>query len=45
VTPQVKEIPNDAFSGYKKLVEVQFNEGLQIIGGGAFLGCRRRYKA
>ena len=39
VAPQVTEIPDRAFRGCDKLVEVQLIEGLQIIGRGAFRGC------
>ena len=39
VAPQVAEIPNEAFSGCKNLVDVQLSEGLQVIGARAFYGC------
>ena len=39
VAPQVAEIPDDAFSDCKKLVDVQLNEGLQVIGERAFYYC------
>ncbi|EJK53776.1 hypothetical protein THAOC_26711, partial [Thalassiosira oceanica] len=39
VGTQVTKIPNSAFSGCGKLVEIEFNEGLQVIGAHAFDGC------
>ena len=39
IAPLVTEIPHDTFRGCKKLVEVQLNEGLQVIGERAFEGC------
>ena len=39
VAPQVAEIPDDAFSDCKKLVDVQLNDGLQVIGERAFYYC------
>ena len=36
VGPQVREIPDAAFSGCNRLVDVQLNEGLLVIGAGAF---------
>eukprot|EP00571_Detonula_confervacea_P009885 CAMPEP_0172301184 /NCGR_PEP_ID=MMETSP1058-20130122/3122_1 /TAXON_ID=83371 /ORGANISM="Detonula confervacea, Strain CCMP 353" /LENGTH=73 /DNA_ID=CAMNT_0013011209 /DNA_START=235 /DNA_END=452 /DNA_ORIENTATION=- len=35
----VTEVRNDAFRGCTKLREVELNEGLLIIGEGAFSGC------
>ena len=39
VGPQVIEIPIDAFRDCKKLIGLQFNEGLKVIGGCSFEGC------
>ena len=39
VGPQVAEIPYRAFYGCVKLIELQLNEGLKVIGESAFLGC------
>ncbi|EJK49039.1 hypothetical protein THAOC_32122, partial [Thalassiosira oceanica] len=39
VGPQVKEIPNGAFRGSDTLIDLQLNEGLQVIGERAFHGC------
>ncbi|EJK70739.1 hypothetical protein THAOC_07878, partial [Thalassiosira oceanica] len=39
VGPQVKEIPNGAFSGCDKLIELQLNEGLEVIRQLAFYEC------
>ncbi|EJK57122.1 hypothetical protein THAOC_22870, partial [Thalassiosira oceanica] len=39
VGPQVKEIPNGAFRGCDTLIDLQLNEGLQVIGARAFHGC------
>jgi len=40
VGPQVTEIPNGAFRGSDKLIKLQLNEGLQVIGDSAFEGCK-----
>ena len=39
VAPQIAEIPNHAFRCCDKLVGVQFNDGLQVIGAHAFAEC------
>ena len=39
VASQVTAIPKYSFRGCEKLVEVQLNEGLQMIGEGAFSDC------
>ena len=39
VGPQVTEIPDGAFHYCEKLIELQLNEGLQVIGSHAFRGC------
>ena len=39
IGPQATEIPNGAFRGCDKLIELQLNEGLEAIGKGAFIGC------
>jgi hypothetical protein len=40
VHPSVKEIHNNAFVGCLSLVEVEFSEGLEVIGDGAFWNCK-----
>jgi hypothetical protein len=40
VHPSVKEIQKKAFIYCESLVEVEFSEGLQVIGESAFQGCR-----
>ena len=40
VGPQVTEIPEGAFWGCDKLIELQLNEGLKVIGERAFQRCR-----
>jgi hypothetical protein len=39
VDPSVKEIRADAFEDCRLLVEVEFSEGLEVIGDGAFWDC------
>lgn len=39
ISPKVREIPNHAFRCCDKLVGVQFNDGLQVIGEHAFQDC------
>jgi hypothetical protein len=39
VDPSVKEIHNNAFQDCESLVEVEFSEGLQVIGKFAFVEC------
>jgi len=39
ISPQVTAIPEGAFRGCKKLIELQLNEGLKVIGKQAFIGC------
>ena len=39
VAPHVTEIPNEAFYGCHRVVEVQLNEGLEIIGRYVFGKC------
>ena len=39
VGAQVTAIPDDTFYGCDKLVELQLNEGLEVIGKHAFTGC------
>ncbi|EJK74417.1 hypothetical protein THAOC_03906, partial [Thalassiosira oceanica] len=39
VAPHVTKIPHAAFQGCGKLVEIEFNEGLQVIGSDAFRDC------
>jgi hypothetical protein len=40
VDPSVKEIHNNAFMDCESLVEVEFSEGLEVIGDGAFWNCK-----
>ncbi|EJK47232.1 hypothetical protein THAOC_34066 [Thalassiosira oceanica] len=40
VAPHVTKIPNGAFRGCDKLVEIQFNGGLRSIGSEVFAGCK-----
>ena len=37
--PHVTKIPGGAFSGCDRLIELQLNEGLKVVGGRAFEGC------
>ncbi|EJK72867.1 hypothetical protein THAOC_05559 [Thalassiosira oceanica] len=39
VAPHVRKIPDLAFRGCDKLIDLQLNEGLQVIGERAFYGC------
>ena len=39
IGPQVTSIPDGAFCDCRNLVEVQFDTGLKVIGGGAFRRC------
>ena len=39
VGPQVTEIPDGAFVRCDRLIELQLNEGLEVIGEHAFQGC------
>lgn len=39
ISPEVTQIPHEAFSGCVKLIELQFNEGLEAIGENAFVDC------
>jgi len=39
IAPHVNEIQNDVFSGCDTLIDLQLNEGLQVIGARAFHGC------
>jgi hypothetical protein len=41
VHPSVKEMHDNAFAGCPSLVEVEFSEGLKVIGRNAFYDCRK----